>query len=161
MQTIAVCIWQSTKHLFQLYIGCKHTIITQVWKRLRSLCYYGLKLKRWRCKQILIKVKSESEEETGGDRCARAQQNQAQEPTWNQLIINYHGEGICLRQCRPTRTKKTLIVWMANNADIQPNLFQNPVLIFFEWHMEHLVIVTKKKKQNNRALIVNNTNTFS
>lgn len=35
---------------------------------------------------------------------------------------------------------------MANNADIQPNLFQNPVLIFFEWHMEHLVIVTKKKK---------------
>lgn len=47
------------------YICCKHTIITQVWKRLWSLRCRSLKLKRTRCKQILIKVKSESEEFTG------------------------------------------------------------------------------------------------
>lgn len=82
MQTIAVCIWQSTKHLFQLYIGCKHTVIIQVWKRLWCLCYQCFKLKRWRCKQILIKVKSESEKEKRLEEInnAWAQQNQSHEP---------------------------------------------------------------------------------
>lgn len=69
-----MCIWQSTKHLFQIYIGCKHTALTQV-----RLCYHSSKLKRWRCKQILIKVKSESKRGRG-DHSVRARHNQSHEP---------------------------------------------------------------------------------
>ena len=73
-----------------IHIGCKHTTITQVWQRLWSLRCCSFKLKRWRCKQTLIKVKSESEEIAAPGPGTSKHMNP---DAWNHLIINYHGEG--------------------------------------------------------------------
>lgn len=37
--------------------------------------------------------------------------------------------------------------WMANNAHIQPNIFQNPVFNIFEWHMKTFVHCYKEENQ--------------
>lgn len=50
-------------------------------------------------------------------------------------------------QSNNNKNKKNLIAWMANNADIQPNIFQNPVLIFLNGTWNICSLLQRKKNQ--------------
>lgn len=87
------------KHLLQLYIGWKHTIVTQGWKWLWSWNYHTLKLKRWRCKQSLIKVKLSQRKKVEEITAPKLSRIRPHEPKCleSHRMLSWRREVICLR----------------------------------------------------------------
>lgn len=108
----------------------------------------------------MIKVKSESEKEKRLEEInnAWAQQNQSHEPkqptnapnlklSWRRKEGDIY-EGA---QNHKKKKKRPLIMSTANNTDVQPDIFQNPVLIFLNEQFKAHENILLQRKEVDRA----------